>query len=174
MFYAIPFAAGPLISLDNTNFVVFLGFAVFVGILIYAKVPGRVATMLDARATKIRADLDEARSLREEAQTLLASFERKQKEVADQAASIVSAAKIEAEAAAALAREDMAAMLERRLQTATEQIASAEKAAIKSVKDRAASVAISAAAQIIAAHVDAARGEELIAAAIKDVSAKLH
>ncbi|MEO0914388.1 MAG: ATP F0F1 synthase subunit B, partial [Pseudomonadota bacterium] len=125
------FASGPFISLNNTDFVVLLGFLVFIGILLYAKVPGMLSKMLDERAEKIRTELDEAKTLREEAQTLLASYERKHKEVADQAAAIVSAAKTEAEAAAAQAKEDLKATIARRLQAATDQIASAEQSAVK-------------------------------------------
>ena len=70
-------ASGPFFSLGNTNFVVLLAFLLFVGILLYAKVPARLTSVLDARAVQIRADLDEAKALREEAQTILASYERK-------------------------------------------------------------------------------------------------
>lgn len=58
-------------SLRNSDFVVLIGFLVFLGILAYFKVPQRLAAMLDDRAAGIRADLDEAKSIREEAQSLL-------------------------------------------------------------------------------------------------------
>ena len=76
-------ASGPFLSLHNTNFVVLLAFILFIGVLVYYKVPGMLAAMLDKRADDIQSELDEARTLREEAQTLLASYERKQKEVHD-------------------------------------------------------------------------------------------
>jgi F-type H+-transporting ATPase subunit b len=80
-------AAGdkPFFSLGNTDFVVTVAFALFIGILLYYKVPGLVGGMLDKRADSIKADLDEAKALREEAQSLLATYERKQKEVQEQA-----------------------------------------------------------------------------------------
>lgn len=168
------FATGPFFSLNNTDFVVLLGFLVFLGILVYAKVPGMLTKMLDERAAKISAELDEAKTLREEAQTLLASYERKQKEVADQAAAIVAAAKAEAEAAAVQAKEDIKATIARRLQAATDQIASAEQGAVKEVKDKAASVAISAASAMIAQKMGGSESDALIDSAIKDVAAKLH
>ncbi len=170
----ILFATGPFFSLNNTDFVVLLGFLVFLGILVYAKVPGILSRMLDTRAEKIRAELDEAKTLREEAQTLLASYERKQKEVVDQAASIVAAAKAEAEAAAEQAKEDLKATIARRLQAAVDQIASAEQGAVKEVKDTAASVAISAAATVIAQKMGGAESDALITSSIKDVAEKLH
>ena len=170
----ILYAKGPFLSLNNTDFVVLLGFLVFIGVLLYFKVPALLSGMLDKRAEKIREELDEARALREEAQTILASYERKQKEVADQSAAIVAAAKSEAEAAAAQAKADLQDTIARRLQAATDQIASAEQAAMREVKDTAASVAIAAAASVMSTKLSDEKASGLIDAAIKDVSAKLH
>jgi F-type H+-transporting ATPase subunit b len=170
------FAAGdkPFFSLANTDFVVTLGFIVFVGILIYYKVPGLVGGMLDKRAETIRAELAEARALREEAQALLAGYERKQKEVQAQADRIVENAREEAQRAAAAAKEDIRASVARRVTAAEEQIASAEKAAVREVKDRAVTVAVAAAQDLIAAQMSAAQGNRLIDDAIAVVEAKLH
>ncbi|MBV7407673.1 F0F1 ATP synthase subunit B [Maritimibacter sp. DP1N21-5] len=167
-------ATGPFFSLHNTNFIVLLAFILFVLVLIYFKVPGMVGGLLDKRAAGIRAELDEARALREEAQTILASYERKQKEVAEQAAQIVEHAKTEAATAAEVAKEDLKASIVRRLAAAEDQIKSAEAAAIREVKDKAVTVAIAAAKDIIAKNISAAEGNKLIDAAIGDVETKLH
>ncbi|MEM6308156.1 MAG: ATP F0F1 synthase subunit B, partial [Pseudomonadota bacterium] len=71
-------AGGPFFSLANTDFVVTLGFLAFIGILVYFKVPGMITKMLDDRAEGIKSELEEAKSLREEAQALLTSYEKKQ------------------------------------------------------------------------------------------------
>ncbi|MFU8777856.1 MAG: F0F1 ATP synthase subunit B [Roseovarius sp.] len=167
-------ASGPFFSLANTNFVVLLAFVIFVGFLIYVKVPALLGKKLDERAAKIKADLDEARALREEAQTLLASYERKQKDVQAQADRIVAQAKEEANAAAAEAKEEIKASIARRMQAAEEQIASAEARAIRDVRDQAVVVAVAAARDVIAKQMTAAEGNALIDAAIADVEAKLH
>ena len=78
-------ASGPFFSLSNTNFIVSIAFILFLGVLAYFKVPGMIDKQLDDRAEGIKSELDEACALREEAQTLLASFERKQSQVKDQA-----------------------------------------------------------------------------------------
>lgn len=170
------FAAGdkPFFSLANTDFVVTIGFIVFIGILIYFKVPALVGGMLDKRAETIRAELAEARALREEAQSLLAGYERKQKEVQAQADRIVENAREEAMRAAAAAKEDIRASVARRIAAAEEQIASAEAAAVREVKDRAVTVAVAAAQDLIAAQMTAAQGNRLIDDAISVVEAKLH
>jgi F-type H+-transporting ATPase subunit b len=158
----------------DSNYVVTLTTVLFVLLLVYLKVPGKIAGLLDARANKIRAELDEARRLREEAQTLLASYERKQKEVEGLATTIVANAKAEAERAAVQAKVDLEASITRRLKAADDQIASAEASAIKEVRDTAATIAIQAASAVIAKKMTAANGNALIDDAIKQVGAKLH
>ncbi|SFC50314.1 F0F1 ATP synthase subunit B [Tropicimonas isoalkanivorans] len=167
-------ATGPFFSLGNTNFVVLIAFLVFVAILLYFKVPATLTGMLDKRAETIRSDLDEARALREEAQTVLAEFERKQKDVAEQAELIVEQAKRDAEAAAEQAKADLAASIERRIQAAEDQIASAEANAVAEVKNKAVNVAIAAAADVIAKNMSDQDASQMIDESIKTVDAKLH
>ena len=167
-------AKGPFFSLGNTDFVVLLAFLLFIGILFYFKVPSLLSGMLDKRADDIRSELDEARRLREEAQTLLASYERKQKEVQEQADRIVAAAKEEAAAAGEQARMDLEKSVERRMAAAQDQIASAENSAVKAVRDQAVTIAIAAARDVIAKQMTAADGNALIDDAITQVGAKLH
>lgn len=167
-------ASGPFFSLNNTNFVVSIAFILFVGLLLYLKVPGLVAGILDKRADGIKAEIDEARALRDEAQAVLASYERKQQEVQEQAGKIVASAKEEAKVAAEQAKEDLKSAIKRRLQAATDQIASAEASAIKEVRDTAVTVATAVAGDVIASSMSAKDAGGLIDAAIKDVGAKLH
>ena len=161
-------------SLRNTDFIVLLGFLAFIGVLVYFKVPGMVSKMLDNRAAQIRADLDEARSLREEAQKVLASYERKSREVGEQADRIVRQAREEATAAAAEAKAALEVSLARRLKAAEEQIASAEQAAVREVRDRAVQIAIAAAGEALAKGMTPEAAEARIAASIREVEAKLH
>jgi len=167
-------ASGPFFSLGNTNFVVLLGFLLFLAVLVYFKVPGLLGGLLDKRAEGIRDELDEARKLREEAQSLLASYERKQREVQDQAQRIVAQAKAESKIAADQAKVDLEKSIARRVAAAEEQIVSAQNAAVKDVRDRAAVVAVAAARDVIAKQMTAAEGNKLIDAAIAEVGAKLH
>ena len=167
-------ATGPFFSLRNTDFIVLLAFLLFLGILIYFKVPTLLIGMLDKRADGIKTELEEARALREEAQTLLASYERKQKEVQDQADRIVSSAKEDARLAAEQARADMAKSLDRRMAAAKDQISSAEAADVKEVRDQAVTIAVAAARDVIAKQMTAAQGNKLIDDGIAQVEAKLH
>ena len=167
-------AEGPFFSLANTDFVVLISFILFIGVIFYFKVPGMLGGMLDKRAEGIQSELDEARALREEAQTLLASYERKQTEMQEQADKIVAAAKEEAAAAAEQAKEDLKTSIARRMAAAEDQIASAEASAVREVRDQAIAVAVAAAREVIAKDISAAQGNKLIDDAIGEVDAKLH
>jgi len=161
-------------SLFNTDFVVLIGFVLFLAILFYFNVPSLLGGMLDKRAQGIKSDLDEARALREEAQTLLASYERKQREMAEQSERIVTQARADAEAAAETAKADLARSIERRLAAAEDQIASAEAKAVRAVRDRAVEVAIAAAGEIIAGRMAAADANSLIDASIDEVATRFN
>src|SRR3954453_15797599 len=79
------------------EFWVAVGFAIFVGILVYVGVPKMLTDALDARGKRVQAELDEARRLKEEAQKLLAEYQAQQRQAEAEAASIIEGAKAEAE-----------------------------------------------------------------------------
>lgn len=167
-------ASGPFFSLRNTDFIVTMGFLVFVGILLYYKIPALVGNLLDKRAESIRADLDEARRLREEAQEIYASYERRQREVKETAAQIVANARRESEAQAARAKEDLKISIDRRLKAAEDQIASAEADAVRAVRNRAVTTAVAAASELLAQQVAAGKRGAGIDEAIDDVARRLN
>ena len=167
-------ATGSFFSLGNTDFIVTLAFLLFVGILIYFRIPSIVGNLLDKRADAIRADLQEARQLREEAQEIYASYERRQREVKGQAEDIVANAKREAEAQAAKAKEDLQASIDRRLKGAEDQIASAEADAVRAIRNRAVQTAVAAASDILREQVAGGQRSAGIDAAIDDVATRLN
>lgn len=167
-------ATGPFFSLGNTDFIVSIAFILFIAVLLKFGVPGMLTGMLDKRAAQIKADLDEARALREEAKAVLASYERKKKEVQEQADRIVATAKEDAKAAAEQAKADLAGSIARRLATAEERIASAEAEAVRAVREHAVRIAIGAAGEVLAKQATAESASASIDEAIKVVGAKMH
>lgn len=170
------FAAGDVafFSLRNTNLIVLLAFLLFIGVLVYFKVPSLIGGLLDKRAAGIKSDLDEARALHEEAKTLLASYERKSREVRDLADQIVTSAKRDAQAAADQAKVDLANTIARRVKAAEEQIASAEAGALRQVKDRAVTIAVAAASELLRKQLSADDKAKLMDASIAEVETRLH
>jgi F-type H+-transporting ATPase subunit b len=160
--------------LQDSYFVVGISFVLFFAILAYLGVPGRLGAMLDARAAKIRADLDEARRLREEAQSLLSSYERKQKDVERLAAEIVERARADAAAAAEDGKAALERTVARRLKAAEDQIASAEAKAVREIRERAAQIAVAAAAEVIALRMTDGDAGALIDRAIAETARRLN
>jgi len=142
--------------------------------LAYRPVSRAIAAGLDARAAKIRARLDEAHKLREEAQEMLATYQRKQRDAMKEAEEIIAHAKAEAERLAQQAARDLEVSMKRREQQAIDRITQAEAQAVKEVQHLAIDVAIGAAQKVIGESLSAAQTGALVDTAIKDLSAKLH
>ena len=159
---------------SDSAFWVAVSFVLFVLALLYFGVPRRITEALDARAAQIAQELDEARKLREEAQALLANYQRKQRDAEQEAEEIVTQARAEAERLAAETREALTDQLARRTKQAQDKIAQAEAQALKEVKDTAAGVAAAAARRIITDRIDQGRDAQLIDQGIKDLGTKLN
>jgi F-type H+-transporting ATPase subunit b len=128
---------------------------------------------LDERAARIRAELDDARKLREEAEQLLAQYRQKEQEAAAEAAAIIAHAHEEAERIAAQSARDLEEALARRQRLAEERIAQAETKALDEIRAVAVDVAIGAARAVIVSDMDDQRGVALLDAAIAALPQRL-
>lgn len=164
-------AAQPFYT-DPTFFVAvaFVTFFVVFG----KKLGGAIGTMLDARAQKISDEIEQATRLREEAQELLASYEKKQHEALKEAKSIVKAATEEAKRLAVEAAAQLENSLKRSEQLATDRIAQAEAQAIAEVKAQAVDLAMDAAQRLMQSEVTGAKADAMLDQSIKDLDGKLN
>jgi F-type H+-transporting ATPase subunit b len=128
---------------------------------------------LDARAARIREELDAARSLREEAERTLAALRVREREAAAEAEEIVAHAKAEAERIAAEAARAMEEAVRRRQHLAEERIAQEQAKAVAEIRGITVDVAVAAARKVIAAELDLQRGAALIDAAISELPNQL-
>jgi F-type H+-transporting ATPase subunit b len=142
--------------------------------LTFGKVKRAMNSSLDARAAKIRTQIEEARKLREDAQALLAEYQRKQREAMAEAEKIISAAKAEAARMKVQAEADLDAALVRRREQALERIAQSEAAAIAQVRNTAVDAALAAAEALITKNMDNAKRDALTDKAIGELAGKLH
>ena len=133
----------------DASFWATVALVLFFALIIYLKVPGMLTKALDDRSDKIRNDLEEARRLREEAQQLLAEYQRKRKEAEQEAESIVAAAKHEAETMAKEAEQKTEDYIARRTALAEQKIAQAEGQALAEVRTAAVDLAVEAAEAVI-------------------------
>jgi F-type H+-transporting ATPase subunit b len=156
------------------EFWVALAFIIFVAFMIFLKLPRMITKALDKRAADISQQLDEAKRIREEAEVLLASYQKKQREAQSEASQIVSHAEAEAKRVAADAEKALEASIARREQLAVEKIAQAEANAVKEVRTVAIEVATEAARKVIAESIDPAKANELVENAIQELPKHLH
>lgn len=160
--------------LTDPTFWVAIAFAGFLGAVIKAKLPSTIGKALDERAEKIKAQLDEARELKEEAKKLLASYQRKQRDAEQEKEAMLKQAKAEAENFAAEAGVKLKESLERQAKAAEDKIAAAEAHAVKEVRNAAAQVAIKAASEALANDLKAGKSAGLVDDAIKDLEKNFH
>jgi F-type H+-transporting ATPase subunit b len=158
---------------SDPEFYVLLAVAIFF-IVVWKPMRRAVVGALDARAERIRLELEAAHNLRQEAQQALATYQHQQQEGASEAAAIITHAKQEAERIAAQSLRDLEENLRRRQQLAEERIAQEEAKAVAEIRTIAVDVAITAARQVIAESLDERRGAALIDDAIAALPRQLH
>jgi F-type H+-transporting ATPase subunit b len=160
--------------LAMAEFWVAVAFVAFLLILAYYKVPALIAKALDDRAGAIRKELDEARRLREEAQSLLADYQKKHRNAGQAAEAIVEQARREAEAFSAETRKALAETVERRRRQAEDKIARAEAQAVEDVRAAAVDMAIAAAEKILREKAAGPGGAALIDESIRTIKSRLN
>jgi F-type H+-transporting ATPase subunit b len=158
----------------EAEFWVAVSFAIFIGVLIYFGVHRLILNALDERRDRIKAELDEARRLKDEAAALLAEYRRKQQEAEREAAAIIEGAKAEADRLGVEAKAKMEEFLARRTKMAETRIAQAEAQALAEVRSAAAEAAVAAAEKILSQSVKGQVAGDLVAKGIADVKGKLN
>lgn len=159
---------------SDTSFWLLLAFLIVVGIIIRAGAHRMIASGLDKRAQKIADEINEARKMREEAQELLAQYQRRQREAESEAAAIVEQAKKDAKRMAAEARDKINEQMERRTKAMEDKIARAEAQAISEVRGQAADLAVAAAREIIRERMDSGAQTASVDRAIAGLRDKLN
>ena len=153
----------------------FVAISFFIFVALVAKPMARfIRSGLDTRAAKIQKELDEAIELKEEAQALLASYQRKYKKALEEADDIIAHAKKEARRMIEVAKGELEDSLDKRTQMAEQKIAQAEARVIQEIQDNAVDVTISAARTLIVENLSNEAAEELLGVAIADVDRKFH
>lgn len=158
----------------EAEFWVAVSFFIFVAIV--WKVGGfrAITEGLDQRGKRIRAELDEAKRLREEAAQVLAGYKTRRGEAEKEATEIIAAAKEEAERTAEEAHRRMEDFVRRRTAAAETKIAQAEAQAMAQVRAAAADAAVQASETILRERLAGEAAQELISKSLADVTRKLN
>ena len=159
--------------LEDPRFWVAVAFFTFV-ILSYKKIAMLLLKALDDRSAKIKQELDQARSLREEAEGMLAEYKEKQAHYLKEAESILNDAKRDADAMRAHGETELKTALEERMKHALDRIAQEEANALNEVRNHVVDIALAAARALIAEHVSTLSQDELVKLALTDIERKIH
>jgi F-type H+-transporting ATPase subunit b len=151
-----------------------VAFVILMVLFAYLGIHRTVLTALDKRADRIKAELDDARRLKEEAAKLLADYKSKRTSAEREAEEIIANAKAEAERIASEAKAKMEDFVARRTKTAEGKIALAEAQAVADVRSAAANAAVTAASTILSQSVKGSVADDLLAKGIAEVRAKLN
>lgn len=159
--------------LSDPTFWVGLAFVLVVA-MAFKPAAKAVFSSLDGRAAKIRAQIEEARKLREDAQVLLTSYQGKQQNAMAEAERIISQAKEEATRIRIDAEAGLARALERRQKQALEHIAQSEAQALAQVQRTAVDAALTAAEALIRENMDDDKKLALADKAISELQARMN
>ncbi|WP_420131100.1 ATP F0F1 synthase subunit B [Rhodopseudomonas sp.] len=151
-----------------------IAFVILMGLFAYLGVHKTVIKALDHRRDRIKAELDEARKLKDEAVKLLADYRARRAQAEREAEAIVASAKADAERIAAESKAKLEDFVARRTKTAEGKIALAEAQAVADVRAAAAEAAVSAAASILSQSVKGPVADDLLSKGIQDVRSKLN
>jgi len=151
-----------------------VAFVIFVVGLGYLGVHKQITAALDNRSSRIKAELDDANRLKDEALKLLADYQRKRQEAETEAQDIIAGAKAEAERLAVEAKTRVEEFVSRRTKMAETKIAQAEAQALSDVRAAAAEAAVAAAEKILTQAAKGKAAEDLVAKGIEDVRKKLN
>jgi F-type H+-transporting ATPase subunit b len=159
---------------SEPEFWVAVAFVILMGVFAYFGIHRTVLKTLDHRRDRIKAELDDARRLKEEAARLLAEYRARHAGAEREAQDIIEAAKAEAERIASEARAKMEDFVVRRTKTAESKIALAEAQALADVRAAAADAAVTAASTILSQSVKGPIADDLLAKGIAEVREKLN
>jgi F-type H+-transporting ATPase subunit b len=151
-----------------------VAFVILMGVFGYFGVHRTVLRALDHRRDRIKAELDEARKLKDEAAKLLADYRTRRAAAEREAEAIVESARADAERIAAEAKTKLEDFVARRTKTAESKIALAEAQAIADVRAAAAEAAVTAASRILSEQVKGDLADNLLNKGIQEVRSKLN
>jgi len=151
-----------------------LSFVIFVGILLKVKLPAIIGKALDERSDKIANQLEEARTLREEAHALLGQYQRRQRDAQKEAEDMIALSREEAEIFTKEAEANLETSIKRLSRLAEDKVAQAEAKAVSEVKAAASEIAINAARRVMEGQMEKAKSDPLVDGAVGELKDRLN
>ncbi len=160
-------------DLNNTNTVVLIAFSLFIGLLLYLKVPGRIAKVLDARVDIVNNQIEKAIAVKDESVELLAAIKRQEMKANENAKKIVFDARAASKHDLDQIEVHLSRMVSRKLKAAEDQIRMAESAAVKKISHSSTEIAVKVAGRYLSGDLSRSSHDDLVVSAIKSLSKDL-
>ena len=157
----------------NAEFFVAISFIIFVGLILILRLPRRILNVLDERSLNIQKELEQARSLREEAQIILAKEKKKLEEADVEIFNLLKNAEEHTKIFKANAEKSLSEDIERKKKQSELKIKQVESDAIKEVKLKATELSLEIAKAYIKQNFDSKMSSKIFEESIKDLKKNL-
>jgi F-type H+-transporting ATPase subunit b len=154
-------------------FFVAVSFLLFVALVVWIGLPGSILNALDERSANIQKELDEARILHEEAQSLLAKEKRKLEKCDEEVKEILKKASDQAVLLAENSKKTLEEEIQRKQKQADLKISQARDEAIRDVKSKATDLSVIIAKEYLKENIDDKISSELVDKSIEDLKRNL-
>jgi len=152
----------------DATFWVAVSFVLFVGVLLYFKVPQKIFTTLDESINKIKKDVEEAEKLKEEAKNILSDYEAKLDKSKIEIDLMIKNAQKESESNIIKINDQFHKIFENRKKMAEEKIKQMKLQATKDIKNYSVEVAIIALEKIIKNSIDKKKLDKIYVSSVNE------
>ena len=157
----------------DATFWIAISFFIFLGVLIYLKVPQKINNSLIDKINEIKKELEEAEKLKEEAKILLSDYENKIDKSKKETQQIINLAKKESEKTILEKTKNFYQMMDVRKNSAEQKIIQMKKNALKDIKDISVKISIEAVKHLIEKSVDKNKLEKLYEKSLEETKTSL-
>ena len=157
----------------DATFWVAISFLLFIGVLIYFKIPQKIQNILEENIANIKDQINEAEKLKEEAKSILSEYEKKISNSKNQVTSMLNNAKEETEKNILRTNKDLHILMENRKKSAEERIKQMKNQAFKDIKNASVKIAIESVKKLINNSIDKNKLDKIYLSSIEETKLAL-
>ena len=157
----------------DATFWVMISFFLFVGLLIYFKIPQKIKTTLEENISNIKSQIDEANKLKEDAKNILTEHEKKISDSKEEVKLMIAKAGEDAEKNIIKTNQDFHNLMENRKKNAEERIKQLKNQALKDIRNASVKVAIASVEKLLKNSLDKSKLNKIYLASIEETKLAL-
>ena len=157
----------------DATFWVAISFFIFLGILIYFKIPQKVKNVLDENISNIKNQINEAEKLKEEAKNILSENEKKISNSKAEVKSMINKANEDSERNIINKNQEFHNLMENRKKNAEEKIKQMKNQALKDIKNASVKIAIESVEKLIKSSMDKSKLDKIYLSSIEETKLAL-